>query len=186
MAKNIFSKPILFITLGFPGSGKTFFARRFAKDMGLFHLNADRLWPEIFPEPKYSLSTERKAVFRTMDYIAGELLRQGVSVAYDANINKRIFRKRLQKIAKGNGAGYALLWFQVPIEIALKRIGARRNLKSDKSDPYQVAVQDEILYRMKNEEEAPIKEKHLVIDGRLPYLKQKKVVINFLKTFQHR
>lgn len=80
-------KLILFATLGFPGSGKTFFSARFAKDFKIFHLNSDRVRSEIFPKPNYT-AEENTAVFRTMDFIAEELLRIGISVIYDANIHK--------------------------------------------------------------------------------------------------
>ena len=124
------NRSIFFITLGYPGSGKTFFARKFAKDMKLFHLNSDRIRLLIFPNPKFS-SEEHPIVFGAMDYLANEVLKCGVSVIYDANSTLRIYRKCLQQLARKNNAKYLLLWFQTPVKTALMRIEKRGKLKSE-------------------------------------------------------
>ena len=173
-------KPILFTTLGYPGSGKTFFARRFAKDLGLFHLNSDKLRLEIFPEPSYD-DTENSVVFRMMDYIADELLRRGVSVIYDANSTKRIYRKRLQRIAKKRKAGYLLLWFQAPVETAINRVRKRSELKSEIMKRYHRAISDSVLFQIKAEEEQPLREPCVIL-GINSYQKQKEMVSKFLRT----
>lgn len=172
-------RPILFATLGYPGSGKTFFSRRFAKDMNLFHLNSDRLRLEMFPKPKFT-QAENAAVFRMMDFLADELLKRGVSVIYDANSTLWIYRRRLQQIAKKNKARYLLLWFQTPVEVALKRIKKRRELKSELLKRYHRPIDDDVLYRIRSQEEAPIREPHLVLTA-APYRKQKEAVITFLR-----
>lgn len=172
-------KPILFATLGYPGSGKTFFARKFAKELGLFHLNSDRLRSDIFPKPSYTVA-ENAAVFRNMDYIADELLQRGMSVIYDANSTKRIYRKRLQRIVKKRGAEYVLLWFKTPVEVALGRIRKRDKIKSEIMKRYQKVIDDSVLFLIKKEEEEPDKEPHVVLEPG-SYQKQKNTVINFLR-----
>ena len=171
--------PILFTTLGYPGSGKTFFSRRFAKDMDLFHLNSDRLRLEMFPTPKFT-PAENATVFRMMDFLTEELLKRGVSVIYDANSTLREYRKKLQQIAKRNGAKYLLLWFQTPVEVALKRIKKRRELKSELLKRYHRPIDDDVLYKIRSQEEAPIREPHLILTA-APYRKQKKTVTAFLR-----
>lgn len=175
---GIMKRPILFTTLGYPGSGKTFFARRFAKEYGLFHLNSDRLRLEIFPKPNYTI-TENVVVFRTMDYIADELLQSGVSVIYDANSTKRIYRKRLQKMAKKRKVDYLLLWFKTPVETALKRIRKRSELKSELMKRYHRTIDDSVLFGIKAEEEKPYNEPHIVLEVE-SYKKQKELVTKFL------
>lgn len=172
-------KPILFATLGYPGSGKTFFSRRFAKDFGLFHLSSDRLRSEIFPEPSYT-TVENSIVFRAMDYIADELLQNNVSVIYDANSTKIIYRKRLQQIAKKRKANYLLLWFKIPTEIALRRLKKRSSLKSNLMKRYQKTINDSVLFHIKAEEEKPVREKHVVLEVG-SYQRQKELIVKFLK-----
>lgn len=175
-------KPILFCTLGYPGSGKTFFARRFAKNFGLFHLNSDRLRLEIFPNPTYNFA-EHAVVFRIMDFIADELLRHGVNVIYDANSTKRVYRKRLQEIARKRKADCVLLWFKTPMEVALKRIKKRSNFKSELMRKYHKTVDDSVLFEIKDEEEAPNAEPHIILDVE-SYQKQKEQVIKFVRKIQ--
>lgn len=173
------TKPILFATLGYPGSGKTFFSRRFAKDKHIFHLNSDRLRLEMFPQPNYSLK-ENSVVFCTMDYIAEELLRRGISVLYDANSTLLIYRKRLQKIAKQQGANYLLLWFMTPTKVATERILKRKELKSEFLRKYHRSIDTQVMHRIKSQEEKPKKEPFVILKP-APYKKQKEVVEFFLK-----
>ena len=123
-------KPILFTTLGYPGSGKTYFAEKFAKEFNLFHLNSDKVRLEIFPDPKRT-PEEHEIVYRLMDYIAEEFLKKGIGVIYDANMTKIEFRRRLMDLAKKCSANYLLLWFQTPEELAIERIKKRSNFKSE-------------------------------------------------------
>lgn len=171
-------KPILFATLGYPGSGKTFFSRRFAKDFNLFHLNSDRLRLEMFSNPKYTIA-ENASVFRTMDFIADELLQRGISVIYDANSTKRIYRKRLQQIAKKRKAKYILLWFKTPVTTALKRIKKRSELRSELMKKYHKAIDDSVLFRIKSEEEEPRREPHIIIEAE-SFNKQKHKVVKMI------
>lgn len=179
MKNKSIKKPILFATLGFPGSGKTFFSRRFAKEFGLFHLNSDRLRAEIFPKPEYT-AEEFASVFRTMDYIAEELLRCGVSAIYDANLTKRIYRQKLQKMAKKQKAGYLLLWFKTPAATALKRIKKRGMLKSELLKRYHIPLGESVLFKIKKEEEEPPKEPYIVLEAGT-YGEQRNIVKKFLR-----
>jgi hypothetical protein len=179
MGNGNVKKPVLFATLGHPGSGKTFFSRRFSKDFGLFHLNSDWLRSEIFPKPSYS-AAENAAVFRIMDFIAEELLRCGVSVIYDANSTKRAYRKHLRQIAKKRKADYLLLWFKTPVELALKRIRKRNMLKSESMKRYHKAIDDSVLFEIRNEEEEPHKEPYIVLEAE-SYQKQRESVVKFLR-----
>lgn len=174
-------KPILFVTMGFPGSGKTYFARRVAKEQGIFHLNSDRVRAEIFPKPKYT-AKENAAVFRVMDFIAGELLALGVSVIYDANSNRKKYRLRLRQIAKKQGARYLVLWFQTSVGMALKRISRRREIKSELMKKYHRPVDKWVLFRIKKELEEPRREPFVIIDGEQSYLKQKELVLKVTKS----
>ena len=173
--------PTLFVTFGFPGSGKTYFSKRLAKDLGAFHLNSDRLRSEIFPSKLYS-PEDNKTVFGVMDYIAEELLSRSMSVLYDANVTKRIFRKRLQKIAKKAEANYLVLWIQVPLELALKRVRDRTKLTTELQRKYEVPIDEETVLRLKSQMEDPVGEANIILDGTKTYKSQRKLIQNFLNT----
>lgn len=150
--------------MGFPGSGKTYFSSRYAKQEGLFHLNSDRMRLEMFDHPTYQ-PEEHRQVFRVMDYVAEELLSQKMSVMYDANLNKVIHRQKARDLANTCGAEVILLWFKTPVEVALERIARR----GDGQDKYYRKVSPEVLYRMKDQLEEPQDEPHIVIDGTADY-----------------
>ncbi|MBU6431109.1 AAA family ATPase [Patescibacteria group bacterium] len=173
-------KLILIATLGYPGSCKTFFSRRFAKEFNFFHLNSDFLRSEIFPKPNYS-KEENISVLRIRNFITEELLRMGINVIYDANLTKKIYRKDLQRIARRQKANYLLLWFKTPVEKALSRIKKRRRYKSELMKRYHIEIDDSVVFKVKNEEEYPIKEPHIVLEPN-SYQRQKEIVLKFLRT----
>jgi len=175
-------KKILFTTLGFPGSGKTYFARRLARDLGLVHLNSDKIRFSMFKKPQFNLA-EHKKVFGRMDQMAEKYLKESRSVIYDANMTKRKFRHQLKKIADKYGAEYALLRFKVPVTIALARISKRSKYKSELMRKYHRNVDKLTLLTIKREIEEPTKrEMTLIIDALKPYKKQIQVVTKFLAT----
>ncbi len=176
---NKSQKPILLFTLGFPGSGKTHFARRFAEDYRYFHLSSDRLRLEIFPKPTFR-PQEQAVVFRTMDYVTEELLRRGVSVIYDSNCNRREYRRRLRDIAKKCVARYLLLWFRSPVPLALRRLRARREIKTRYLQKYHRPIPDQVLFSQKDEIEEPRRETHVILNSRDSYAKQKQTVAGCL------
>jgi predicted kinase len=175
-------KVFLVATLGYPGSGKTYFSERFAKNHSFFHLNSDIIRLTMFPEPTYN-PFESGVVFRMMDFLAGAFLSSGVSVIYDANSTLRIYRKRLQQIAKKRGACYLLLRFKTPLPVALKRLKKRRALKSESKKRYYRPIDDKVLFDIKGEMEEPRNEHFIIVDGESPYQETEKMVLKELKEF---
>lgn len=162
-------KPTLFTTLGFPGSGKTYFARRFAKQFGIIHLSSDKVRSALFQKPKYTF-VENEKLFAEIDRRVEVLLSQGKSVMYDANHTKRAFRKKYQAMAKKYRARYLLLWFQVPVNVAIRRTVQRK--------PF---FDKWVVLRMRKATELPTKsEPYVIIDGEKPYKEQVDSIKKFL------
>lgn len=146
----------LFVTLGYPGSGKSYFSERLAKDIGAFHLNSDKVRADMFTNPAYTRE-EHEAVFKMMDHRCEELLSKGISVIYDANNNRRSKRKELQALADKYSAKYLLLYFKTPIEIAKERNEQRQGLAK---------VRASVIDRMDRLIEPPLdNEPFMEIDG---------------------
>ncbi len=174
-------KPILITTLGFPGSGKTYFSERLAKEENFFHINSDKIRFTLFENPTFSRE-EHGSVFRIMDSITESLLKIGVSVVYDANLNFRIHRKKLESLAKKNKANYCLVWLQTDVSVAEKRLGKRALLKSKHKKLMYRPLELKVLHDLKNEMQEPInKEPHVIIDGHLPFSKQISILRKKLK-----
>ena len=49
------------------------------------------------------------------------LLKHGMSVVYDANLNRYVHREEKYMLAKKNGANVQLFWVEAPRELAKKR-----------------------------------------------------------------
>lgn len=169
-------RPKLYATLGFPGSGKTYFSERFAKEFGIFHLNSDRLRLELIDKPKYT-GAEHAKVFGVMDYLAEHLLQAGVSVVYDANTTKRLYRRRLRAIARKSKADYLLIYIKTPVVLAEARLSARKKIKSKAKQRYYRPTEKEILHLIRKEIEEPLaSEPHVILDGTKAYNQQKKIL----------
>ncbi|HET7320537.1 MAG TPA: AAA family ATPase, partial [Candidatus Saccharimonadales bacterium] len=77
MAKVVPTKPLLLLLYGFPGAGKTYFARQFCEHVQAAHIQADRIRSELFERPRYD-KEENQVIAQLMDYMAGEFLNAGI------------------------------------------------------------------------------------------------------------
>ncbi len=114
------SKPTLYLMLGYPGAGKTTAAEMIAELTGAVHLCSDKFRLHMFANPTFS-ETEHAAVYGALDYMTELFLKQGVSVIYDANLNRYQHRKEKYDICTRTGATAQLLWIQTPEDLAKKR-----------------------------------------------------------------
>jgi len=159
----------LFVTVGAPGSGKSYFAEKLCKEYKFVHLRSDKIRDIVFPRPTYT-PTENSKLFRLMDFLVGEFLSNGASVVYDANFTKKAYRKEMQWVAKKNGAKYAVLWVKTPLVTALRRAKSRRYHKVGKS----------VVLGIHKETEYPHGEPVVIIDGTKRYSSQKKLLRAYL------
>lgn len=170
LGKREMKKPILIATLGFPGSGKTYFSERLAKRKNFLHLNSDKVRLTLFKDPQYTVG-EHLLLAKIMDLMAEEVLKASRSVIYDVNFNKRAHRLRLQKLAKRAGAKYVLVWLKTDIKKAESRI-LKRVKRKTKTNLYR-PINLDILHKMRKELEEPVKdERYILIDGHSSFRKQ--------------
>lgn len=164
--------PLLIVTLGHPGSGKTYFSERLAKEYNLVHLSRDRFRHEAIPNPTFQ-PEEKDSISRTLGWITEEFLIKGVSVISDGNYNKKKYRTLLAKIAKKTNATYLLIHIVTPVEQAEKRILQRQKIKSKTKQKYYRHSDVSIVSRIKNETEYPTKSEPVIeIDGSQSFPKQ--------------
>ena len=114
------NQPTLFMMFGYPGAGKTSTAKLIKEITGAEHLSSDVLRLELFPNPTYT-QEEHDAVYTELDKRAEELLKQGKSVIYDANLNRHKHRLQKYEMCERTGAKPVLLWVQTPKELARER-----------------------------------------------------------------
>ena len=125
MAKITPAKPFVLMLYGFPGAGKTYFARQLAEKMQVAHLQADRIRAELFETPRYD-KQENEVIMQLMNYMTGEFLSAGLSVIYDVNMLRASQRRQMRDAARKAGAHPLLIWFQVDTETAFAR-GQKRD-----------------------------------------------------------
>ncbi len=165
-------KSLLIATLGYPGSGKTYFSERFCKQFNFVHVNSDKIRFEMFSNPNFS-QEETTRLFKFIDWLVEEFLQKNINVIVDANSPLRAHRNDFAKIAKKYKVDFAVLHIQTPLDLAEKRILKRRNITSPKKKKYYRPIEISVIHTIKNMTEKPHSKEPLIqIDGTSPYSQQ--------------
>ena len=179
MAKIYPSKPFLLLFYGYPGAGKTSFARQFCDNIQAAHLQSDRIRGELFEQPQYD-KQENDIVAQLMDYMAEEFLSAGLSVAYDVNAMRSGQRRALYDMAFRHHAHPLLVWFQMDPDTAFGR-----NMKRDRrrgEDKYAAKWDrssfEAIVGRMQNPRPG---EDYAVVSGKHLFNMQQSAVVSKLR-----
>lgn len=178
MAKPKLTQPVFIMLYGFPGAGKTFFARQFSEYLGIAHLSSDRLRHEIFAEPKYS-KQEDAVVDAIMLLMAEEFLRAGVSVIYDKNVPNLAKRRALRDLCRKYNVESQLAWLQIDPDTALNRSENRDRRKADDKYNYDLdtATFERLAGQMRNPDPT---EDYVVISGKHTFNAQRDMVLKKL------
>lgn len=179
MTKIIPSKPFLLIFYGYPGSGRTYFARQFSEEFQVANLQSDRIRSELFEKPRYD-SQENSITRQLMDYMCEEFLSAGLSVIYDADVLRNGQRTILKNIANKYKAEIVTCWLQVDEETSFARNVRRDKRKiDDKYAPkWDRTTFDGVVKQMQN---PTTNSEVVVISGKHLYQTQRNAVVAHLK-----
>ncbi len=177
MGKVTPNKPLFIMLYGYPGAGKSHFARELSHTLHAAHLSSDRIRGELFEKPRYD-KEENGIVDHLLSYMSEEFLSAGVSVIYDAPVDRLVERRELRNIARKAKAQPLLIWLQIDAESAYIRLGKRDRRRAE--DKYAKVYTKEsfkaAMARMQN----PKEEDYMVISGKHTFNTQKSAVIKRL------
>ncbi|MBA3758845.1 ATP-binding protein [Candidatus Saccharibacteria bacterium] len=114
------NKLTLYLMLGYPGAGKTTAAKAIHELTGAVHVSSDKERVELFSSPSFS-QHEHDELYEALDNKTESLLRKGISVIYDANLNRLQHRTDKYDIAERTGAQVILVWVKTHKELAKER-----------------------------------------------------------------
>jgi predicted kinase len=157
------TKPLFILLYGFPGAGKSYFARQLSQQLQAAHVHGDRIRGELFEKPQYD-KEENGVVGHLMDYIAEEFLNAGLSVIYDVNAMRASQRRKLRDMARKHNTIPLLIWFQIDMESAYARFSTRDRRRADDkfAGPSDQATFEHATSTMQN----PQNEDYIVISGK--------------------
>lgn len=163
---------------GMPGSGKTFFSRQLCEQIAAAHVQGDRIRDELFEKPTYK-KEENHIISSLMAFMAGEFLKAGISVVFDANAMRLTQRRTLRNLALKAGAHPVLLWLQIDPDSAYKRASHRDRRKQD--DRYAQEIEPTAFRELRSAMQNPeITENYLVLSGKHVFNTQKNAVFRYL------
>ena len=179
MAKILPNKPFIILLYGYPGSGKSYFARQLCETIQAAHVQGDRIRGELFESPRYD-KQENDVVAQIMEYMTEEFLSAGVSVVYDTNSMRASQRQSLRTLARKSHAQPLLVWLQIDSESAFSRSLKRDRRRAD--DKYAAQWDrssfEKILGYMQN---PGLAEDYAVISGKHLYSTQQSAVVGKLR-----
>lgn len=177
--KIVPTKPLLIMLYGFPGAGKSYFARNLCEHFRAAHVQGDRIRGELFESPRFD-KQENTVVTQLMDYMTHEFLNSGISVVYDTNSMRAATRHQLRDLARKSHAQPLLIWLQIDTESAFARVAARDRRRADDKHavPIDRATFDDIAAHMQNPQTT---EDYIVISGKHTFKTQISAVAKRLR-----
>lgn len=135
--------PLLLITHGYSGSGKSTFSAELAESLGMIHLRSDVERQRLFSTDRYSVEHTQRTYQKLAD-LAEILLNASFSVIVDATFLKSEQRALFQTVAKNQQARFVILDFQTTEKELKRRILQRQQLGQDASEATLDVLQEQI------------------------------------------
>ena len=166
--------------LGYPGSGKSFFARQLAEFYGWSRLNRVAVRKELFgQQAALKLPANEDLLNQALADRLAALVASGQSVICDYQHNLRSQRATTSRLVASAGAGAVSVWVQTPSEVAFQRGTSRAEMVDSVRIPKERMRQT--IDRVQALFDAPDPDERVVkINGLWPFDKQLSVFSGFI------
>lgn len=172
------AKPLVIMTVGLPGAGKSYFARRFSETFNAPLVSYDRIRYELFNQPTYG-KDEEAIVERIADYLVHELVKTGRTFIIDGGANVKADRYQISRAVRQHGFDTLLCWVQTDPATCEHRSIRRNPQKAD--DVYNVGISKDIFDSLKRRLTPPgAGENYAVISGKHTYSTQARMILRKL------
>lgn len=164
------SPPLLIMTMGYPGSGKTFFARQFSELYGLTRVSEDRLRYELFEKPAFN-KEEAEIIERLQLYMVEEAMATEQVVLCEGLFLSFKQRSLFYDLAQKHGYRTLTIWLQTDLETSASRAVNRDRRNPDSK--YSFPISDKLFSQIRTRLERPgEKETAIVISGKHAFKSQ--------------
>ena len=152
-------KPVFIIISGLPGTGKSYLSKKLAEIIPACIIESDAVRKMLWNKPVYD-SMESESLFRVCHKLAENLLKDGISVVFDATNLTEYHRERLYNIGEKTNAKMLIVATTASEEVVRQRLDKRKSGSSlnDKSDA------DWDIYRKMRSEQQNIRRNFILAD----------------------
>lgn len=178
-AKITPNKTFMLMMYGYPGSGKSFFARQFAEEFNnTVHVHSDKIQADIAEKMHETKETSSAIPELVIEYLISEYLRNGISVIADLPMDRKAYRKKYRNIALTNKAEPVLVWLQIDPESAYARTKKRDRRKTEDkyAQDYTTGEFQSIISNCQNPQNEPF----TVISGKHSFTSQRAALLRKL------
>ena len=154
------ARPHAIMMVGIPGSGKTFFAAKFAE---MFHA------PYVDSLVIEALAQDSEAAGKLISIIMGEVAKCGQTFVFEGNSDSRVRRTEFFRWARSRGFQPLLIWVQTDQVTSLSRTLKNGSLNKDEFHDY-----------LRDFSAPHPDEQAIVISGKHTFNSQLKVVLSYL------
>ncbi len=179
-SKTLAKKPFLLILYGYPGSGKSTFARQFAGEVqNTIHINTDKVHKELGRELKRKGVDNLDIYDPLVEYMTREYVKSGFNVILDMPMSKKSERRRIQNLSKDLNVKIVMAWLQIDADSAFDRLKKRDKRKIN--DKYARNYTRSEFESAVNSSQNPNGEDYVVISGKHAFNTQKLAVTKRLR-----
>ncbi|MDG1277115.1 MAG: AAA family ATPase [Algoriphagus sp.] len=154
MKKHSKVNSVLVMVMGLPGSGKSYFAKGLAKEIGAEYLGSDEIRKEIGLMGSYQMDN-KLSVYEEMLSRAKEIHKSGRSLVLDGTFYLQKIRDPFISFAKSLSWKLLIIHIKADEELISKRL----------SKPREDSEADMEVYQKIKSEFEPIREAHLLIQS---------------------